>query len=212
MGRIIRFGGISVVIAVFGMLIFLVSQVFPLFTKAKVDSLTPVHLNQSVPVAFGEDEYGELPFSCDQKGTITFYKCSDSTISKTWMPDFKALGTSVDEQKITPANISVSAVKTYPRENNILFGLSDGSIREFKVNYKLTFDKNGKRVFEPSIDLQYEGKISNLNEPVLEAWTAKGVEGRLYICRQKHDGKDVISARRLTERKGLGGKAKSVCK
>ena len=47
MGRIIRLGGISVVIAVFGMLIFLVSQIFPLFSKAKVESLTPVNFTEA---------------------------------------------------------------------------------------------------------------------------------------------------------------------
>jgi len=208
MGRVIRLGGISVVIAVFGMLIFLVSQIFPLFSKAKVEPLASVNFAQMGFAALGEDEYGDLPFICDAQGNITFRKASDGAVSKTWVADFKTKPSVIDGQNITPISIPVTAVKTYPRDGLVLLGLADGSVRELKVNYKITFDKDGKRVLEPSVDLQYEGKISNFNEPILEAWSVKGAEGRLYIGRQKKNGNDVLTGRRLVERKGLGGKAK----
>jgi phosphate transport system permease protein len=208
MGRIIRLGGISVVIAVFGMLAFLVSQIFPLFSKAKVDSLAPVNFSQAGSVALGEDEYGELPFTCDAKGNITFKKAGDSSLTKTWLADFKTTGGTIDGQVQAAVSIPVTAVKTYPRDSLVLLGLADGSVRELKINYKITFAKNGNRELEPSVDLQYAGKISENNTPVLEAWSVKGADGRLYICRQQKEGHDVITGRRLTERKGLGGKAK----
>jgi phosphate transport system permease protein len=209
MGRIIRLGGISVVIAVFGMLAFLISQIFPLFSKAKVESLAAVNFTQSGLVALGEDEYGELPFSCDSRGNITFRKASDGSVVKTWAADFKSTVPNADGQTSTTASIPVTAVKTYPREGLVLLGLADGSIRELKVNYKIAFDKTGKRVLEPSVNLQYEGKISNLGEAILEAWSVKGAEGRLYLCRQKKNDSDLITGRRLVEKKGLGGKSKT---
>ncbi len=208
MGRIIRLGGISVVIAVFGMLIFLVSQISPLFSKAKVEPLTPVNFTQASSAAWGEDEYGELPFSCDAKGNISFRKAKDGTLVKTWIADFKTTPVTIDGQ-ITPAvPIPVTAVKTYSREGLVLLGLADGSVRELKISYKITFAKNGNRELEPTVDQQYAGKISDLNGPVLEAWSVKGPEGRLYLSRQQNDGHNVITGRRLTERKGLSGKGK----
>ena len=48
MGRVIRIGGIGVVLAVVGMLLFLVLQVFPLFVGAQVSPLAPVPLVPSV--------------------------------------------------------------------------------------------------------------------------------------------------------------------
>lgn len=54
MGRLIRFGGVGVVLAVFGMLAFLIFQVFPLFVGAKVAPVSAL----TVPAAaagFGED-------------------------------------------------------------------------------------------------------------------------------------------------------------
>ena len=208
MGRIIRLGGISVVIAVFGMLIFLVSQIFPLFSKAKVEPLTPVNFTEASSVAWGEDEYGELPFSCDAKGNISFRKAADGSLVKTWAPDFKTTPSTTDSQATPATLIPVTAVKTYSRDGLVLLGLADGSVRELKISYKITFAKNGSRELEPSVNLQYAGKLSELSGPVLEAWSVKGTEGRLYLCRQQKDGHDVLTGRRLTERKGLGGKAK----
>ena len=208
MGRIIRLGGISVVVAVFGMLAFLVSQIFPLFSKAKVEPLTPVDFTQASSVAWGEDEYGELPFSCDAKGNITFRKAKDGSLVKTWTADFKTTPTTLEGQTTPAVSIPVTAVKTYSRDGLVLLGLADGSVRELKISYKITFAKNGIREFEPTVDLQYAGKISDLNEPILEAWSVKGPEGKLYLSRQQKDGHDVITGRRLVERKGLSGKAK----
>ena len=208
MGRIIRLGGISVVIAVFGMLAFLVSQIFPLFSKAKVEPLASVNFTQSSSVALGEDEYGELPFTCDATGVITFRRANDSSVIKTWTPDFKTTAPAVDGQNAPATSIKVTAVKTYPRDGLVLLGLADGSVRELKINYKITFAKNGSRELEPTVDIQFAGKISDNSEAVLEAWSVKGGEGRLYICRQQKDGHQVLTGRRLIERKGLGGKAK----
>ena len=210
MGRIIRLGGISVVLAVFGMLVFLVSQIFPLFSKAKVETLAPVNFTQTGSVALGEDEYGEIPFICDAKGNITFKKASDGSPIKTWVADFKTTPPAPPEagQISAPVSIPVTAVKTYPRDGLVLLGLADGSVRELKISYKITFDKNGSRVLEPSVDLQYAEKISDNGTPILEAWSVRGSEGKLYICRQQKDGHDVLTGRRLIERKGLSGKAK----
>jgi len=52
MGRLIRFGGVGVVLAVFGMLAFLIFQVFPLFTGAKVAPVGSLAV-PSASVAFG---------------------------------------------------------------------------------------------------------------------------------------------------------------
>ena len=61
MGRLIRFGGVGVVLAVFGMLAFLIFQVFPLFIGATVAPISALTV-PATAMGFGEDEYGELPF------------------------------------------------------------------------------------------------------------------------------------------------------
>ncbi|MEY3392862.1 MAG: hypothetical protein RLZZ322_1711, partial [Verrucomicrobiota bacterium] len=107
MGRLIRFGGVGVVLAVFGMLAFLILQVFPLFVGAKV---TPVS-SLSVPadaVAFGEDEYGELPFVVRRDGSILCLRASDGAKVMEWTPSLGAR--------------RVTAVRTYPRTGLVFLG------------------------------------------------------------------------------------------
>ena len=82
MGRLIHVGGISVILAVLGMLVFLVAVVLPLFSAAKVNPLPPVHLAAPVGALVGVDEYGELPHVCLPDGTLNFYQV-DGKLAKT---------------------------------------------------------------------------------------------------------------------------------
>lgn len=86
MGRLIRFGGIGVVLAVFGMLAFLIFQIFPLFAGAKVQSVEPL-LFPAGAVAFGEDEYGEVPFVCLADGTLHFQDSRTGAKVLQWSPN-----------------------------------------------------------------------------------------------------------------------------
>ncbi len=193
MGRVIRVGGVGVILAVVGMLFFLLCQVFPLFMGAKVTSLEPVALQASA-VAFGEDEYGELPFVVEASGRIRFHHVRDGSLVLAWTPEAGL-----------PA---VSSVRSYPREGLVLLGLADGSVREVKVSYKTDFSQPGKRVLEPQVTAAAPIPVGKPGVPCVEAWSAKSGAGRLLLCRQREEGRDRLTALRLTERKGLGGKAK----
>lgn len=193
MGRLIRFGGVGVVLAVFGMLAFLIFQVFPLFTGAKV---TPVGA-LTVPanaVAFGEDEYGEFPYVVLADGKVVFQRAADGTKVHEWSP---ALG-----------DLRVTAVRSYPRAGLIFLGLSDGSVQELRVAYRSTFDGAGKRAIEPVVTALAPVAIGKPGAPCLEVWNAKGSQSRLMLVRQEAAGKPLLTAVRVTERKGLGGKAR----
>ena len=193
MGRLIRFGGVGVVLAVFGMLAFLIFQVFPLFTGAKV---TPVG-SLAVPanaVAFGEDEYGDFPYVVLADGKVVFQRASDGKKAHEWAP---ALG-----------ELKVSAVRSYPRAGLIFLGLSDGSVQELRVAYRSTFDAAGKRAIEPVVTALPPVAIGKPGVPCQEVWNAKGPQSRLMLVRQEVAGKPLLTAVRLTERKGLGGKAR----
>lgn len=207
MGRIIRFGGISVVIAVIGMLLFLVSQVLPLFSGAKVESLAPVKFEVS-STALGEDEYGELPFTCNAQGVINFRKVSDSSIVKTWTPDFKTPEQTIDGKIVAGVPLTVISVKSYSREGLVLLGLNDGTLAEIKISYKINFNAQGQRILEPQINTVFASLIGRKSAPVLEAWSVNGPVGHLYIVRQNIEGHDVLTGRRQVEQKGLGGKSK----
>jgi len=193
MGRIIRVGGVGVVLAVVGMLLFLVLQVFPLFIGAKVSPLTPVPLTASA-VAFGEDEYGEMPFAVEANGRIRFLRAKDASLVTAWAP----------EPELPP----VASVRSYPRDGLVVLGLADGSVREVKVSYKSDFSVQGQRTLEPQVVAGAPVPVGKQGLPCVEAWSVKSAAGRLLLCRQHEGGRDRLTALRLTERKGLGGKAK----
>jgi len=193
MGRLIRFGGVGVVLAVFGMLAFLIVQVFPLFVGAKV---TPVS-SLSVPadaVAFGEDEYGELPFIVRRDGSILCLRSQDGAKVLDWAPSLGAR--------------RVTAVRSYPRTGLVFLGLSDGSVQEVRIVYRSTFDEAGKRTVEPVVTALEPIAIGRVGLPCLDVWNAKGPQSRLMLVRQEDAGKPLLTAVRLTERKGLGGRGK----
>lgn len=193
MGRLIRVGGIGVVLAVIGMMAFLVLQVLPLFSGAQVTPSAPVKLTAPA-VAFGEDEYGELPYTIDAQGVIRFQRSRDSSLVQTWRP-------AAD----TPA---VHSVRSYPREGLVVLGLADGSVQQVQVTYKTTFATQGQRSVEPLVTMAPPVQVGKVGVPCLEAWSVQSSSGRLLLCRQKVAGRDALIAMRLTERKGLGGKAK----
>jgi len=193
MGRLIRFGGVGVVLAVFGMLAFLIFQVFPLFTGAKVTAVGSL----SVPVnavAFGEDEYGDFPYVVLADGKVLFQRAADGAKAHEWAP---SLG-----------ELRVTTVRSYPRAGLIFLGLSDGSVQELQVAYRSTFDAVGKRAIEPVVTALTPVVIGKPGVPCLEVWNAKGSQARLMVVRQEAAGKPLLTAVRLTERKGLGGKAR----
>ena len=195
MGRLIRFGGVGVVLAVFGMLAFLIFQVFPLFIGATVAPISALTV-PATAMGFGEDEYGELPFVVLADGSMVFQRSKDGTKFLDWAP---SLG-----------NRRVSSVKSYPRTGLVFLGLSDGTVMEVRVSYRSTFDAAGKRTIEPSVAALEPVAIGKPGLPCVDVWNAKGSLSRLLLVRQEENAKPLLTAVRLTERKGLGGKARIV--
>ncbi len=195
MGRLIRVGGVGVVLAVFGMLAFLIVQVFPLFIGATVAPISALTV-PATAMGFGEDEYGEVPFVVLADGSLVFQRSKDGTKALDWAP-------SLGDRR-------VSSVKTYPRTGLVFLGLSDGTVMEVRVSYRSTFDAAGKRTIEPSVAALEPVAIGKPGLPCVDVWNAKGSLSRLLLVRQEDNGKPLLTAVRLTERKGLGGKARVV--
>ena len=64
MGWAIRFGGIGVILAVFGIFYFIGKEVVPLFSPGDVVKTSSVE-SEIKPLVLGVDEWGELPFFFD---------------------------------------------------------------------------------------------------------------------------------------------------
>ena len=110
MSRLIHVGGISVIAAVLGMLVFLVAEVVPLFAGSRVTELPPVPLAAPAGSLLGADEYGELPHVCLPNGTLRFHR-PDGKLEREWKPD-------LGERKVT-------SLRRDDRSGWLLLGVSD---------------------------------------------------------------------------------------
>ncbi|HJZ12654.1 MAG TPA: hypothetical protein VJ521_10915, partial [Acidobacteriota bacterium] len=70
MTHFIKIGGISIIVAVLGIFVFILWQILPLFRPAEVHPALRVALPPGDYRALGIDEWGELPFVVDQTGLI----------------------------------------------------------------------------------------------------------------------------------------------
>src|SRR5690606_26151319 len=72
MNQFIKFGGLSVIVAVFGIFVFILLQVLPLFNDATVKELKSIQLEKGSYVQLGIDEWSELPFALQADGDFQF--------------------------------------------------------------------------------------------------------------------------------------------
>lgn len=192
MGRLIRIGGVGVIAAVVGMLAFLLWQVVPLFSGAEVSRLPPVFV-QSGAVAFGEDESGEVAYAATADGSLRFFSTADGAAVTSWAPPV--------------GSAAVTAVRVQSREGQLLLGHADGAVTVVSVTFKVNFGKDGRRSAEPEVKGEPPRQVGEKGRPVTELWYAKSSGSRLIVVRQPSAGGSALRAIRLTERRGLGGRA-----
>ncbi|MBS0659811.1 MAG: ABC transporter permease subunit [Verrucomicrobia bacterium] len=129
MTRFIAVGGLGVIVAVFGIFVFILSQILPLFRGAQVTELKALDLPQRSFVALLLDEGAKSPALLDREGRITFLPADGQP--------------AVESEALTQAlgGASLTAFRAKPRQNAFLAGTSDGrfafatlSGRETKVS------------------------------------------------------------------------------
>lgn len=74
MTQFIKVGGALVITAVFGIFLFILIQILPLFRGAAVKELKSIELPKAAYLALGSDEGSELPFLVREDGKIIFVK------------------------------------------------------------------------------------------------------------------------------------------
>ncbi|MGQ9860157.1 MAG: ABC transporter permease subunit [Thermodesulfobacteriota bacterium] len=115
--RVISLGGVSVLLAVLGILVFLVWEVIPLFQPARIVESHTVTLEDHIdaPVLLGMDEEGAIAFGVSSQGQVfAFHPASGAMLS----PPVWELG----HQKPTAWAFS-------PGKENLAIGFQDGSVR-----------------------------------------------------------------------------------
>jgi phosphate transport system permease protein len=193
MGWAIRFGGISVIVAVFGIFYFIGKEVVPLFRSAHVEPAGKVAPG-SRPAIIGVDEWGRMPFFYDGSDKVVFANTENSARREIEVPGLAGL------------QVTSYAYDTVHRR--IALGLEDGRVGSFLVEYDRRFDSRGKSTIEPSVTPEPWFSLEKGAGPVTAVSYGDSGAGRVIIAKRNTGPTSTVHVLRLAMKRGLVGKGK----
>lgn len=138
MTAFIKVGGIGVIVAVLGILVFVFLQIVPLFQGATVSETQAVRL--AVPPepssVLALDEWTELPILARPDGTLELIALEPGQTPLT----------QVNTRRLDfGPGAQVTALRYNQRAQALVYGFADGSVRVVKIDYRPEFDDRQQR-------------------------------------------------------------------
>jgi phosphate transport system permease protein len=147
--HVMTFGGLSVIIAISLIFVYLASVVVPLFLPAtmdKLESFPAVGVQQETTVHLTAEEQAEIGVRFANQGSVAFFD----------MRNGKAMG---EERVALPEGATVTSFAAGDlSQRSVAYGLSDGRMIILQQDFKVTFKEDAKdsekdvRTITPSID------------------------------------------------------------
>ncbi len=194
MGWFIRFGGIAVILAVFGIFFFIAKEVIPLFRSADVEEAGSIELGV-VPPVIGVDEWGEMPFYYEGGATVSFVNFADKSARQLVVPGLEE------------AVITAYAFDTV--HQRVVYGLEDGRVGSFLVNYQRKFNENATDSWlEPEIVVEPSFQVEHGEGPVTAVSYGDAESMRLIAVKRGEGESATVSVIKLQLKKDLLGRGK----
>ena len=187
MGWAIRFGGISVIVAVFGIFYFIGKEVVPLFKSATVAPAGRFS-EPLVPAVLGVDEWGEMPFFYDGGGKVVFGHPNGAR-KELELPGLVGL--------------KVTAMSFDPLHQRVALGLDDGRVGSFTVNYQRT-----PLEIIPTLTEEPWFVLASGAGPVTAVSYGDSGAGRVIVAKRGAGAAASVAVLRLGMKRGLVGKGK----
>jgi phosphate transport system permease protein len=147
--HVMTFGGLSVIIAISLIFVYLASVVVPLFmpaTMEKLQSFPAVGVQQETTVHLTAEEQAEIGVRFANQGSVAFFD----------MRTGKAMG---EERVALPEGVAVTSFSAGDlSQKSVAYGLSDGRMIILQQDFKVTFKQDAEdsekdiRTITPSID------------------------------------------------------------
>lgn len=189
MGWAIRFGGIGVIIAVFGIFWFIGKEVVPLFRPGEVTKAATVNA-ETTPLILGVDEWGEMPFFYSGGDTVVFVDGKSGARREMQVPGLE--------------DLKVTASSYDPVNRRVALGLEDGRVGSFIVGYQRIFENGVAKGVEPEITAEPWFELKHGGGPVTAI--SYGDSGSSRVMAVKTEG-GKVELIRLGMKGGLvGGK------
>lgn len=148
---LITLGGIGVVVAVLGILVFIASEALPLFRSARLDPRGQLHIPTALGVAearslraIGVDEYRKYLFAVEPSGVVAFYRL-----------DTGHLSTGVPVPGLARATVTSSSRSVLG--HYVAAGISDGRVSLMQVRFVPQYE--GDVLKDVSTEVREQGLV-----------------------------------------------------
>ena len=196
MNRFIKTGGITVIVAILGIFIFIGLQIIPLFKGAKVEKLRTVPLGADKEfMAMGSDEWTALPFLVDRTGAFYFLDIIDGDFNRGFFKKESGL----------PEGLEYSAYFYSGRSKDLVLGTSDGRFSIVKVDYKDTFPERGGREVVADLSASTLLNIGKEGMPVEKISYGDSGTRKMVAAIQRVAGRPELHALTLSQKRTLFG-------
>lgn len=193
MGWLIRFGGVAVILAVFGIFFFIIKEVLPLFQSADVEPAGQVEIGAK-PLVLGVDEWGEIPFFYEGGSSVTFVNIEGGERQEIEIPGLEG------------AEITAHAFDAV--HHRVVLGLADGRVGSFLVEYERQFEEGGKSWSKPGIQPEAWFEVEAGEGPVTEVSYGDADTFRLLVAKRGTGAEATVSVLKLQMKRGLIGAGK----
>ncbi len=161
---IINVGGITVIVAVVGMLGFILLEGLPLVYDIAVEGSNKVTANKSNIVFSGMDEYQKTAYVFTDSLTIDFINLEQNLITET-----KNLN-KLEGRKVVSFSNDLE-------QQNFIYGLDSGFISTLNLKFSTTFNKDNSRNIFPKITFSKLLKIDSLDRNISKVAYSINEEG-----------------------------------
>jgi phosphate transport system permease protein len=195
MSYVIACGGIAVILAVLGIFVFILSQIFPLFRSAQVRKLQSVQLPSHSYTVLGADEWSALPFLVTADGTFLFVNLADHGEIQT-----ATIELSPDAE--------FSAFAYNQQQQYAVLATTDGQFAIVHMNYGTSFEKDVRTIVarpqaEPFLPIGHQGA------PIRQIAYSDAGEHKLAVAIQEVAGRLEVHAVGLEQKRTLLGAGKT---
>ena len=191
---VIRFGGIGIIIAVFGIFLFIVAEIIPLFRGASVSHGEDYTLGITDAAIMGVDEWAQKPFFYRGGTKLTYASLNNNAKLE-------------DAALSLPQGAEPSAWKLDSKSNRVILGTTDGRIGSFRVEYKSEVNA-GKQNVTANIKLEEFVSIGQPGKPFTAVGYGDGGSSKIVAAIQDVAGTPQVHVQCIREKRGLMGAGK----
>ena len=192
MTRFILFGGLGVIFAIFGIFLFILAEILPLFGGATVERLEDYPLERRDGVLIGTDEWAELPFVLLEDGSLVFH-------------DFTGQRADRIVSAPLPEGARITSWDYHQDSQTVVLGFSTGRYLMAEIKYSPEFAGDGARTIVAQVEWENPQSLGSGDQPVLDIDVYVSAERKTIAGIQGTGAERTLLVNTLVQKRSLFG-------